>query len=514
MGRKQKVKTNWIDRAINAIAPIHGVARIKARAFMALADSYIAASRTRRPTSQWFTQNKSADSDLLPSINLLRSRSRDLVRNSPLACGAINTCVTNVVGTGLTLQSHIDRDVINMTDAQADAWERNTEREWRLWAESVECDAARTMTFTAYQDLVFRQVLENGDVFVLFPRISRKNIPYSLRLQAVEADRICNKDFVADTDELAGGVRKNETGAPAEYHILNCHPGNLYQMKDYEWRIIPAYGKNTGLRNVLHLFRILRPGQSRGIPYLTPVVEPLKQLTRYSEAEIDAAVISAMFTVFVKSDMPEGFSPMEPTSETGGASDDDDFKLSPGAILNLRPGEDIVSANPGRPNTAFEPFWVAIVRLIAVALEIPFETLIKHFTASYSASRAAMQEAWKFFISRRKWLADNFCQRVYEIWMYEAVATGRIKAPGYFTDPINQKAYLGSEWIGPAKGMINESVEVKAALERIDGKISTRQHETAQLMGQDWEKIMAQAIKEERLLASSFPKNNQNGEAI
>jgi len=126
-----------------------------------------------------------------------------------------------------------------------------------------------------------------------------------------------------------------------------------------------------------------------------------------------SAVISAMFTVFVKSEDEEGLAPMTPLDEVGGSRNDGDYKLAPGAILDLQPNENIEIADPKRPNQAFDPFVQAILRQVGVALELPFEILIKHFTASYSAAQAALVEAWKFFSSRRSWLAIQLCQPVY-----------------------------------------------------------------------------------------------------
>ena len=146
----------------------------------------------------------------------------------------------------------------------------------------------------------------------------------------------------------------------------------------------------------------IRPGLTRGVPYLAPVIETLKQLDKYSEAEIMSAVVSAMFTVFVKSESEDGLAPF------GGQTDstnDNDYKLGEGAILDLQPNESIEIADPKRPNQAFDPFVQAVLRQIGVALELPFEILIKHFTASYSAAQAALVEAWKFFSARRRWLA-------------------------------------------------------------------------------------------------------------
>jgi lambda family phage portal protein len=498
MSRKIKVRENIIDRAIRFVAPVHAARRYKSRLAMAIAGSYDGASRDRRQTSSWKTSGGDPDADLLFDLSLLRERSRALARNEPIATGAINTVVTNVVGSGLTLQSRIDTDILNMTEEAADAWQTNAEREFRLWAQSQDCDSARTLNFYGLQELAWRQVLENGDVFVL-PRMINRKKPSDLALQLIEADRVCNKDNQCDTPTLSGGIVKDEqTGAPQTYHILKAHPGNMLG-QTMEWVEYPAFGSRTQLRNVLHLYRVLRPGQSRGVPYLAPVIETLKTLSKYTEAELMAAVVTSMLTVFIKTEGGDlDLNPMEPTGQTGGSAADKDFKLSSGAILGLAPGEDVVSPVPVRPNTAYDPFTLSILRQIGVALELPFELLVKHFTASYSAARAALLTAWQFFLGRRMWVADNFCQIVYEMWLYDQVASGRIAAPGFFSDPIMRMAYSGADWIGPAKGMINEKEEVTAAKLRVDTGFSTLDAETAAMNGGDWERNHKQQVKEMR----------------
>lgn len=512
-GKAVPIKETLVDKVINYFSPVKGAERFRARTALALAGAYTGAATTRRGTKSWRTNGGDADSDTLFDLPNLRERSRDSIRNNPLACGAINTNVTNVVGIGLKLNARIDRDIINMSDDDADKWESNTEREFRLWSESQDCDAARTLNFASLQRLAFRQTLENGDVFCLAPRIERKNSPYSLTLQLIEADRVCNEDFKANTATLSGGVEKDDQGAPVTYHILKYHPGAIFATTR-EWVKVPAFANRTGLRNVIHLFDMLRPGQSRGVPYLAPVIEPLKMLDRYTEAELMAAVVTGMLTVFVKTESgdpdllpPEDNSPTQTT--------EDEIKLGNGSVIGLAPGESVETVNPNRPNTAYDPFTMSILRQIGVALELPFEILIKHFTASYSAARAALLEAWKFFSSRRKWLADNFCQVVYEIWLYEAVSIGRISAPGFFSDPILRKAYSGAEWIGPAKGMIDELKEVKAAEQRINVGLSTLQRETQELTGGEWEKNHVQQVKERKkrladglIVEATVPDNN------
>jgi len=380
-----------------------------------------------------------------------------------------------------------------------------------LW--SKYCDVEKTLNFQEIQALVLRSTLENGDVFVLTPAVKKKTSPYQVGLQTIEADRICNPDNKQDTDTLAGGVEKDEYGAPTKYHILQAHPGKYSSPKSNKWIAVPAYGGKTGRRNILHLYSKLRVGQTRGVPDLAPVIEDLKQMGRYTEAEISAAVISSFFTVFIKSEYSGGIDVMEPDTETGGKASDKDYKMGSGAMLDLNPNEDVSFANPTRPSQTFDPFILAMSRQIGVALELPFEMLVKHFTASYSAARAAMLEAWHFFLMRRKWLADNLCRPVYELFLWEAVASGRISAPGFLSgDPLIREAYLGSEWIGPAKGQIDEKKEIDAAEKRINVGISTLEQETASLTGGDWEKNHEQSVREKKARdEAGLGKDNSGG---
>lgn len=519
--RLSKVKPNLLDRLAAEVSPKWGMNRLRSRYAFALSGGYEGGRNTRRALSEWNPTELDADAAFLPDIERLRTRSRDLVRNAPLAAGAINTKVTSVVGGGLKLKPRIDREALGLDEEEADAWERNTAREWSMWAESQECDAERTLNFYDLQALSWRTVLESGDAFVTLPFIERPGSPYGLKLQLFEADRVSNPDWTHDTDKLSGGVERDASGAPIRYHFTDQHPGaHRLNARAVTWTGVPAF-QTSGRRNVLHLYHKLRPGQTRGVPDLAPIIELMKQLDRYTDAEIDAAVVSSFFTILIESpDGNTGLAPMAPTSEVGGKTTDDDFKMSSGAILELANGEKVTTADPSRPNQAFDAFVLAIMRQIGVALELPFELLVKHFTASYSAAQAALLEAWRFFLARRAWLVRHLCAPVYEAFMIEAVARGRIVAPGFIDgDPAIRAAYLGAEWIGPPKGSIDEVKTVNAAKIRIEEELSTREDEAASL-GKDWERIHPQRAKEERMRRENetvmepnlLPDNGANNE--
>lgn len=495
---KPDVKLNWIDRIVSHFDPSKGVDRLKSRTVLALSGANKGASSRRDATKSWLTAGGDADSDLLDDLPTLRERTRDLNRNAPIAAGATNTKVTNVVGTGLILRAEIERKTLGLNDDQANEWEENTEREFKLWAESQECHAGRTLDFFGIQELAYRAALDSGDCFVTMPYIKRAGSPYSLKLQVIEADRVVNKDNTADTDTMSGGIERDSNGAPKRYWILDKHPGSDRASLSSSGKWVDAFGAKSGRRNIIHLFRMKRPGQSRGIPDQAPVIELLKQLDRYTDAEVDAAVKQALITFIITTETGEGLGGLnasEYVEESNNFYKDKDVNLKSGTALQLFPDDKFEMPNTTRPNTAFDPFIVAILQQVGAALELPYEVLTKRFNSSFSASQAAMMEAWKFYKSTRQWLGKNLCAHVYAAWMDEAVAMGRISAPGYFNDEAIRHAYLGAQWVGPPREHMNPVLQNKADREAEEmGWKSGAQN--ASERGNEWDKVNKRLAKE------------------
>ena len=469
----------------------------RAKAATAIANGYHGGRMDRTATRNWQPGAGSANADTTFDRTDLRARSRDLARNNPTACAAINANVTSVIGTGLSMRPRIDAKALGLTEDEAEAYEDQIAREWSLWAESQNCDAARTLDFYGLQEQAFRAMLESGDTFAVLPNIKRNNSPYSLTVQLIEADRVSNPSYAADTDNIVGGVEFDSYGAPKQYHISNKHPGDI-RRAGMAWNAYKAYGEKTGRRNVLHIFEQLRPGQSRGVPFLSPVIEPLRQLGVYTDAELQAAVISGAFSVFIKMD-PEAFESLfeEDTKKAViNSASRWDGSLSSGKAVNLLPGEEVSSANPGRPNAEFDPFVSSIFKQIGMALELPYEVLTMSFQSSYSAARAALLTAWRVFYKRRTFMASRFCQPIYEEFLAEAVSNNRLALFAFFSDPIVHKAWCGAEWAGDGPGSIDPQKDVTAAEGRVKLGISTLDNESIRYDGVPWETKHRQQVKE------------------
>lgn len=480
------------------------------------------ASYVKKALKGFLAASGSPREDIDANNYTLRQRARMLYMAAPVATSAIKTNRTNVIGCGLVLKSRINREKLGLTPQQAKEWQRKAEEEFEIWCgNKMNCDAIGVNNFYTAQQLALASCLVSGDVIVLLKHEEPTALnPYGLRFHIIEADRVstptnltAGSSYFANmtqgkTEEgnrIYDGIEVDKNGRIVAYHIRNTYP--FQQTADQtEWKRVLARGEETGLPNVLHIMETERPEQYRGVSYLAQVIEPLLQLRRYTDSELTAAVVESFFTAFIKTEADPNVMPYD---EVGGddnvevSDDPSEYEMGPGQINIMKPGEDVVFGDPKRPAGGFDGFIVAISKQVGAALEIPADLLLKSFNASYSASRAALLEAWKAFRMRREWFVDDFCRPLYEVWMAEAVARGRIIAPGFFSDPAVRAAWLGSEWIGPTQGQLDPVKEVQAEQLACENGFSTREQSTIRLNGGTYEANAEQLADENARLAQA-----------
>ncbi|CAM0557109.1 hypothetical protein EHLJMEHL_02197 [Vreelandella titanicae] len=444
----------------------------------------------------------------------LISRSRDAYRNHMLGRAAISRAATNVVGMGLTVRPNVDGAALGLNDEQTEALNDQLSRGFRLWAENpAECDAEATLDFYMLQRLAFVSALVSGDVFGFTPMDRRPGGLFDLKLQLVEAERVGNPLADLNTANEIDGVRVDSLGKPTHVRVCDGYPSDYLTRQTWEW--VSVFGAETGRRRILHLMNEKdRPGLTRGVPYLAPILEALQKLERFSQAELTAAVISAMFTVVIKHDKSEdepglggatlwdeqSNDPNKPSrpvvqSDRDHEPEGDNLTLGEGAVWDLEEGAEPVPISSNRPNAQFDPFFVAVVKEIGAALDQPAEVLLMHFSTSYTAARAAFNQLWKFVKQRRHHLTTQWCQPAYDLVVDEMVARGMIHMPGY-RDPAKRRAYTRALWIGEPLGSLNELVDARAATERIANGTSNETLKTMALHGEDWHDVAQDRARE------------------
>ena len=460
------------------------------------------ASLTKKTLKTWTPLSLSAKSDVDLNLSTLRNRSRDLARNSALGSAVIQTFVSSVVGSGLQLFPRPDVNLLGMSAEGAREWTRLVKREFDLWAQN--CDYLKRNNFAELQSVAFESMLIDGDVFCLFKR--RAEAPYTLKLQLIEAGRVSNPGGGSVETTYKGNRVVNGVEVDNEGVLTACHISNrLWNEPDavdakLEWQRVEFFGRETGCRNVLQITRDMRPDQFRGIPILAPVIESLKQIERYSDAELTSSIIKSFFSVFFV--QPAGNMTLNEISGEPEELDVKDFKLGSGTISALPKGVDVKAINRQDSQNVFDSFVTHFIKQIGAAVNLPFEVLMKNFQSSYSASRAALLQASSEFERRKAAFIRDFCQPCYEQFLLEAVGTGRIAAAG-FEDPLKRQAYSQAGWYTRTSRILDPQRETQAMILRLQNGLSTYEREILESTGEDFNEVAETLNRERHLLQSA-----------
>ncbi len=482
---------------------------------------YVSAGTSKRSLFNWIPPLRSAKTEISSSQNkTLVARAYDAYRNQDIARAAVTQVKTNAVGCGLKVNPNIDAEYLELTEEQEDELESAIEREFDLFTNT--CDAERTLDLEGLQLLNLATFLISGDSFANTFSYDYPGDIYSLKIQIVDGERVSNPDRAIDTKTLVRGVEINELGAPIAYKVLKAHPSDTFTDPEgtMKWDTVPAFDQ-LGRRRFLHTFDKERPGQVRGVSFLAPILERLKQVDRYSDSELMAAVVSSYLTFFIESNTAEstvpGFTPV--VADPRDPAQKDSFELGPGAAIQLSAGKKVTSVNPSRPNQNFEQFFFAMCRSIGASLGLPVEEVLLLFNSSYSASRAAMLKAWKLYGHKRSTLIKMFLEPIYALWFDEAVHRGALPhITDYWNNPRRRLAYQRHDWLSSGRGAIDELAEAQAAGERIKNGLSSIPLEVANLTGTNYKNVLRQQDKALRMMrkfnmtwpldaASKFPNN-------
>lgn len=482
------------------------------------------ASQTLNSLIGWIVDAGNAEDSIDLHASTLRQRARDLYEGGGLARSGPETLTTAVVGWGIQPKPKIDGDFLGLSDEEREQAERNILREFKLWADNTMCDAERQQNFYGLQQLAFLSMLMSGDVFALFGMKENRRTPYQTTVRLLEADRISTPDSQESvSQETAGGgriidgVEIDREGAVIRYHVASRSPIAGNDASEITWTAIDAFGKDTGYPNILHIMTYERPEQRRGIPFVSAEIELIKQFSRYMNAELAGKVVSAMLTLFITSKEDDGKAGMEDAVNEDEKVTNDELKLelAPGAIYDLPPGKDVTTVDPKRSDTQFESFVNTCITVIASSMGIPKEVLIKKYETNYTAARAALLDFWRTVRVYRTRFNANFNQPIYEQWLSEAVATGRIDAPGFFDDPAVRQAWCGCNWMGASMGHVDPLKEVNAASVRIANNITTQEQEASEYNGNDWAENVRQRKKEIEAMGDLIqPQGNEDAAVL
>lgn len=424
-----KRRMSLLDRIALTVSPRWGLQRIRAKSIAATLRHYEAAQFGRR-TQSWNRSGSDANVANARALHVLRNISRDLHRNNGWAKNGIRAIVRNTVGWGI---------LPNPTRANARTLER-VRGLWRDWADSTQCDYDERLTFAGLQRLAMQTVAISGEVLIRrIRRRARDGLTIPLQIQVLEPDFLdTNKDGISGPSggPIIQGVEFDKSGKRVAYWLFGEHPGSRLPGKSLVSQRIPA-------TDVIHVYRIDRPGQVRGISWLATAISRLKDLDEYEDALLMRQKIAACFAAFV-TDVDGAAEPIGEVNPQNEVLE----TIEPGLVSYLPPGRDVTFSAPP-PVTDDNAFSEQTLRQISAGLGTTYEDLTGDYSkVNFSSARMSRLAHWAN-VHEWRWdmLIPILCQGVWGWTMDAAVIAGEIReAPA-------------AEWTPPPMPMIEPEKE-------------------------------------------------------
>ncbi len=396
-----------------------------------------------RLTNDWSAMNTSADSEILTSLRILRSRSRQLVRDNEYAKHAVRVITNNVVGNGIGMQAQ----VVSAGGKLQTKVNDGIESAWTKWAEKATCHVAGMLSFAEIERYAITQLVTAGEV--IFRKIRQPfgggKIPLSL--EVMEADLLLDNWQTArapNGNAIRMGVEIDEWHRPVAYWFSPKHPGD-YQFTSFE----PSRFIRVPAEDIIHLYIIDRWPQTRGEPWFHAALKTLHNVAGYEDAEIVKARASANIVGFIRSP--------EPLAADGTVNGRKVLDTEPGTWQTLLPGEDVAGFAPNTPNPAVDPFLRYMLRKMAVGIGVSYESLSRDYSQSnYSGSRMGLLDDRDLYRMVQGFICRNLRQNIHREFLDAAVLVGAVKlGPDYYSNPEKYQAVRykprGWSWIDPAK---------------------------------------------------------------
>lgn len=438
--------------------------------------SYDAAATNRHTENHWlFADASDADSLIRLGLPTLRNRARYEVRNNSYAEGIIDTLVNEVISTGAGLQ---------FQSGEGEDADKEVEEKFYLW--SLLCDIEGKQSFGEIQQLAgVRQQCDAGEGLIALMNAKRERSwvrarrEPQLRLRTIEPDRLTTPLGLAAGNLMGGkirdGIEYDEDGKPAFYYILKRHPGSTMNLGNFgEYDKVPA-------SQVMHLYRLKRAGQSRGVPWITPALMLFAQLRRYTLATIDAAETAANVSGAIET---------EPGTDEDNIEIGDEVEIPRNSLLTI-PGK-LGQIKPEHPSTTYKMFKAEIINEIARCVSMPYNIAAANSSEyNYASGRLDHQSFNKFKKTVRGWIELKLNNPVLFAWLREALLI-----PGFF------KYYKGRnltatipQWNWPDSGHADPMKEARGQEIRLKNLTTNLKTEYA-AMGLDWEQAIEQRKKE------------------
>jgi len=241
---------------------------------------------------------------------------------------------------------------------------------------------------------------------------------------------------------------------------------------------------------VIHYFRTDRPGQSRGIPEITPALPLFAQLRRYTLAVVASAESVASVSILMKTNAPAGgeAAEVEPMTE---------MEFVPNMAIFTPEGWEPSQIKAEQPATTYEMFKREILNEISRCLNMPFNVAAGNSSGyNYASGRLDHQTYYKSIRVDQEQIGRVVLDHILRAWLDEAVLLPDFLPSELRNAPFRQ---LDHQWFWDGQEHVDPAKEANAQATRLQNNTTTLAYEFAR-QGRDWEDELRQRAKEVALM--------------
>jgi lambda family phage portal protein len=427
------------------------------------------------------------NSDLMGQLELMRARSRTLMRDNNHAKRFIQMCATHIVGPNGFLLNVQARKAGKLSQKVNNAIEDS----FYQWAQRGVCEATGHLSFVGLQELLIKTLVRDGEAMVKKIIGTSAGNAWNFSLQVLAIDRLdtgLNKTLDGG-NIIKMGVELNPVGRPVAYHIKTGNPSETYT--GYTLKVA---SERVPADQILHLFLPLEPEQVRGVPWMHTAMETLNKLGTFHDAALIAANVGAAKMGFFTTAEGSGLALADGQDAQGRLT----MTQEAGVFDALPAGVTFQSYEPAYPEANYGPFVKSFLQAAASGLGVSYATLANDLEGvNYSSIRAGVLEERDNWMLLQNWFADSFLTPVYQAWLNMALLNGAITTErGGPLGISDRKEALRHVWQGRRWAWVDPQKDIEATITAIENGLMSRTEAAAQ-QGRDLYDVWAQLQKEQ-----------------
>jgi capsid protein len=448
----------------------------------------------------------------------IRQQVRTLSHNSLQLRAIIERDVDTVIAQGLNLSPEPKYNILGLSPEEAKAWTSDVKERFELWAMDQRSNRSGRYNFFQAQRLMEKSKLRDGELFVALSYHNDPTLLSPLRFEILDPDQIreSGMTWTATGGSLQSplnheGITRNADGEEMSYKVWTSDATGLPKVTE-----IPRVGRNGRIMMLHALSGTDYAGQQRGISPLAICIQDLEHILNFTLAQVNKAInqSNVAFTVESETEQP-AVNVMDYMTQGGvrrvtGKSQavkefgsdpkphHDSKNVTPESLEPVytsiphgnftHPGSYGIFSLPGKqklkpfpdtsPSQRYDSFIDHYFAYIAATSGQSIETVLMRFRNNYSASRATLILIWRI-AEQRRWELDYYILGpMYQMWLAEEIAAGRVRAPGW-EDPRLRAAWTAHRYQGVPMPVIDPEKTMRAAKTAIELN-STTLEETAQ----------------------------------